>query len=194
MSLFAPLYDRVMRWSRHRYAIYYLGVLSFLESSVFPIPTVFMLAPMAAAEPKRSFFLATIATVTSVAGGLVGYLLGYFAFELVEPWVIRFGYYEAFQTAQQWFDQWGFWAVLLAGISPIPYKVFTIAAGSFLLGIVPFVLGSLIGRASQFFIAAGLIYFIGPRIEPMIKRYIEWIGWSILVLAVVAYSAYQLIN
>lgn len=192
MQLFGSLYDRVMHWSRHRYATYYLGLLSFLESSVFPVPTVFMLAPMAAAEPKRSFVFAAVATVTSVAGGLVGYLLGYFAFELVEPLIVQFGYEEAFATAQRWFNQWGFWAVLLAGVSPIPYKVFTIAAGSFLLGIIPFVAGSLIGRAMQFFIAAGLIYLVGPKIEPMLRKYIEWLGWGMLVIALVAYLIYQL--
>jgi membrane protein YqaA with SNARE-associated domain len=109
---------------------WYLGGLSFAESSFFPIPPDVMLAPMSMAQPAKAWQFALLTTVTSVAGGLFGYLIGYFAFELIEPMVGP-----AVTTpmpspmAEAWFDEWGVWVVFIAGFSPIPYKIFTITAG-----------------------------------------------------------------
>ena len=130
MKLFTKLYDMALRWAAHRHASYYLGGLSFAESSFFPIPPDVMLAPMALARPDKAWRYAFITTVASVLGGIFGYLIGYFAFEFVQPWIEQFGYMPRFEKAQLWFTEWGFWVVLIAGFSPIPYKVFTIAAGS----------------------------------------------------------------
>lgn len=187
MKLFGPLYDRVMRWAAHPHARWYLCALSFMESSFFPIPTVFMLVPMVAAKPKQGWYLASLATVTSVAGGLLGYLIGYALIEVAMPLIIDFGYLDSFNLAHSWFQEWGFWALFLAGVSPIPYKIFTIAAGSLSMHLLPFVIASLIGRAIQFFLAAGLLVFLGPKFEPVIRRYVDWFGWGTLILAVVIY-------
>jgi membrane protein YqaA with SNARE-associated domain len=176
-----------MRWASHPHARWYLAALSFMESSFFPIPTVFMLVPMVAARPRQGWKLALIATVTSVAGGLFGYLIGYTMIELVMPYIVSFGYEDKFYLAHNWFEEWGFWALFLAGVSPIPYKIFTIAAGTLMMPIVPFVLASLVGRSVQFFLAAGLLVVLGPRFEPMIRRYVEWFGWAVVILAIVAY-------
>ncbi len=182
MRLFTRLYDLSLRWASHRHAGYYLGGLSFAESSFFPIPPDVMLAPMTLAKPDKGLSYALLTTIASVLGGLFGYLIGYFAYELIEPAIMQFGYLERFQIAMQWFEKWGFWVVLIAGFSPIPYKVFTIAAGTLSLFLPIFLLASLIGRGSRFFLVAGLIIWGGERFERKLRQYVEWLGWFIVVL------------
>ena len=183
MRFFSVLYDRVLSWSRHRHAPRYLAGLSFAESSFFPIPPDVMLAPMALARPERAWFYAALTTITSVLGGLLGYLIGVFAFEMVEPLLHQAGYWEAYLRAGEWFGVWGFWAIFLAGFSPIPYKVFTISAGVVSMALLPFVLASLIGRGARFFLVAGLMRWGGARMEQTLRRYVDWLGWM-LVLAI----------
>ncbi len=184
-GLFGRLYDMVLGWAAHRRAPWLLGLLSFAESSFFPIPPDVMLAPMALARPQKAWLLATITTLTSVAGGLFGYLLGYFALELVLPLLERLGYMEHYHLARAWFERRGFWIVLIAGFSPIPYKLFTIAAGAAALNPLLFVIASLIGRGGRFYLVAGLLAWGGPRLEPWLRTYIERIGWATVALLAV---------
>jgi len=188
MKLFGPLYDRVLTWSRHPKAPWYLGGLSFAESSFFPIPPDVMLAPMALAQPKSWLRLALLTTLASVLGGLLGYLIGWTALDLFMPWIERMGYAPKLVQAQQWFEQWGFWAVLLAGFSPIPYKAFTITAGGLGMALLPFMLASFIGRGGRFFLVAFLMARFGPAAEARLKPAIEWLGWGTVALAVLAYA------
>ena len=184
MKVFAPLYDKVMEWSKSPHAEKYLFGVSFVESSFFPVPTSLMLAPMVLARPERAWWLASITTITSVAGGVFGYLIGYFLFDQIGYPILEFYHLgEDFVKIQDWFGQYGLWLVLLAGLTPIPYKLFTIAAGVLSLALLPFILASLVGRASQFFLVSTLIWWGGGRIAPMIDKWIEWIGWSVLILA-----------
>lgn len=185
MKLFSPLYRRAMTWSRHPHAPWYLGGLSFAESSFFPVPPDVMLAPMALANPSRWWWLALITTLTSVAGGLAGYLIGYFAMDAILPWLQESRYWPAYQTAVDWFGQWGFWAVFVAGFSPIPYKVFTIAAGALSMALFPFVLASIIGRGLRFFLVAGLMAWGGAKMEEALHRYIDRLGWATVALVVI---------
>ncbi len=187
MAPFALLYGRVMSWSRHRHAPYYLGALSFAESSFFPIPPDVMLAPMALARPQYAWFFALITTVTSVLGGVLGYLIGLYLLELVEPLLHQLGYWDGYLQAVEWFAVWGFWAVFLAGFSPIPYKVFTIGAGAVAMALPLFVLASLIGRGARFFLVAGLMRWGGVRMEALLYTYVERLGWATVILAVVLY-------
>lgn len=189
--MFLRLYERVMRWSAHRHAPRYLAGLSFAESSFFPIPPDVMLAPMALAQPRRAWRLAALTTVASVLGGVFGYLIGRFAFEFLEPLLHQFGYWEAFLRAKDWFEQWGFWAIFLAGFTPIPYKVFTIAAGVVAMPFLPFVLGSLIGRGARFFLVAGLMVWGGARMELLVRTYIDRIGWLLVIAVIVLYLVYR---
>jgi len=182
MRLFGALYDKVLQWAAHPRAPWFLGALSFAESSFFPIPPDVMLAPMALARPRSALRFALIATLMSVLGGLFGYAIGYFALELIKPLLHEFGYWPKYQEVHAWFTEWGFWVVLVAGFSPIPYKVFTIAAGAMSLNPVFFLLGSLVGRGGRFFAVAAVLAYGGKRVEPWLRRYIEGIGWASVVL------------
>ena len=167
----------------------YLGALSFAESSFFPIPPDVMLAPMSMAQPKNAWRFAFITTITSVLGGLLGYLIGLFAFELIEPLLHEFHYHEKYLQAKLWFDEWGFWAIFIAGFSPIPYKVFTITAGVISMALLPFVIASMIGRGARFFLVAGLMSWGGEKMEKKLHQYVDMLGW-LTVLAVVAIIFY----
>jgi membrane protein YqaA with SNARE-associated domain len=184
--IFKGLYEWCMRCAAHRHAERYLAGVSIIESIFFPVPTALMVAPMAVARPERAVRIALIATVTSVLGGLFGYALGYYAIAAVEPVIESAGYWEKYMVAQDWFNRWGFWAVVVAGFSPIPFKMFTISAGALSMAIAPFMLAALIGRAGHFFLVSLSMAWAGPRLEPVVRKYIEWLGWA-TVLALVAY-------
>ena len=186
MKIFTPLYDLVLDWSKHPHAPWYLGGLSFAESSFFPIPPDVMLAPMVLARREQAWRLALITTLTSVAGGLAGFLIGAVAIDAIMPLLERFEYVEKFELAKGWFVEWGFWAILIAGFSPIPYKVFTIAAGAMSMALIPFTLASIVGRGSRFFLVAALIYWGGEPFERHLKRYVDVIGWAVVALIVIA--------
>jgi membrane protein YqaA with SNARE-associated domain len=191
MALFESIYTAVMRFSRRSEAPYYLSLLSFVESFILPFPPPdVMLAPMSLARPALAMKFAALTLVFSVLGGLVGYLIGAFLFDVAEPYIIAWGYQARFQTVTLWFENWGFWAVLVAGFSPVPYKIFTIAAGVLNLALLPFVMASIIGRGARFFLLAWCLAKFGPAIEPKLVRYIEYIGWAVvglLSLVIVVY-------
>ncbi|MCX4193054.1 YqaA family protein [Methylophaga sp. OBS1] len=187
MRLFSGLYTRVMRWARHQYATYWLALVSFSESSFFLIPPDVMLAPMSLARPEKAWFYAGVTTISSVLGGLLGYAIGLFAFQLAEPLLISLDYMHAYQQAAAWFDKWGFWAIFIAGFTPIPYKVFTIAAGAANMLLLPFVIGSLIGRGMRFFMVAGLMRWGGPELEASLHLWVDKLGWLTVLILVMAY-------
>ena len=182
MKIFATMYDSCMAVAEHKNAPAFLSALSFAESSFFPIPPDVMLAPMAMRVPGRAFWFAYLTTFFSVLGGLAGYAIGYFAFDLISSWLQTTHYWEGYLHARDWFEQWGVWVVFVAGFSPIPYKLFTITAGVMMQPLLPFVLASFVGRGSRFFLVAGLLKFVGAKIEPMLRQYIEWLGWLTVVL------------
>ncbi|NIA27257.1 MAG: DedA family protein [Desulfobulbaceae bacterium] len=184
MKVFGPLYERVLDGSRHRYAERYLAALSFAESSFFPIPVDVMLAPMCLAKRKNAWRYAIIATVFSVLGGLAGYAIGVGVFDVIEPWLADSHYWSAYQTSREWFDTYGVWAIFVAGFSPIPYKVFTIAAGVAALSLPGFFLASVVGRGARFFLVAGIVALGGDRLESTLRKYVEGLGWAVVVLAV----------
>jgi len=171
MPLFASLYKQVITWSKHQHAPKYLATVSFIESFAFPIPVAVMLLPMSFAQPKKAWALATLTLVFSVLGGMIGYALGLWAYELVEPIVTS--HQSAFDKAKSWFTEYGVWVVIVAGFSPIPYKIFTITSGLLQMAFLPFVIASIIGRASQFYLIAFLVATFGEKIEPKIHQYIE---------------------
>ncbi|MGV3583332.1 MAG: YqaA family protein [Methylophilus sp.] len=182
MKIFSPLFEKALIWSRLPNAPKYLGLLSFAESSFFPVPPDVMLAPMCLATPTKAWRYALITTITSVLGGLFGYFIGTTAFDVIQPHLQASHYWGAFQTAETWFKEYGVWAVFIAGFSPIPYKVFTIAAGALSMSILPFTIASLIGRGGRFFIVAGLMKWGGANMESKLKQYIDRLGWATVAL------------
>lgn len=187
MQLFASTYAWVKEVSRHRSAVFYLWGIAFLESFILPFPPPdVLLAPMSITRPDRALRYATGAMLFSVVGGLIGYSIGFFLFELVQPYIEQWGYQQRMERVMVWFDTWGFWAVLVAGFSPVPYKIFTIAAGVLNLALIPFLLASLVGRGLRFYLVAWFLSRYGPSIEARLIRYIERIGWAIVILLTVA--------
>jgi membrane protein YqaA with SNARE-associated domain len=191
MRLFSALYTRALTWARHPHAPRYLAGLSFAESSFFPIPPDVMLAPMSLATPNRAWYFAGLTTLASVLGGLLGYLIGMYAFDLIQPWLHEFGYWDRYLKAKAWFDEWGFWAIFLAGFSPIPYKIFTITAGVIAMTLLPFVVASAIGRGARFFLVATLMAWGGERMEAALHRYVDKIGWLLVIIFVVVMLLYR---
>lgn len=187
MRLFSRLYARVMIWARHKHAALWLALVSFSESSFFIVPPDVMLAPMTLARPDKAWFYAGLTTVMSVLGGLLGYLIGLFAFHLAEPWLISLDYMHAYQQASAWFDEWGFWAIFVAGFTPIPYKIFTIAAGAANMMLLPFVIGSIIGRGMRFFLVAGLMRWGGPQLEASLHIWVDRLGWLTVLILIIGY-------
>jgi membrane protein YqaA with SNARE-associated domain len=184
LKIFTALYDRALRWAAHPHAERYLASLSFAESSFFPIPPDVMLAPMTLAQPRRGWRLAFVTTVASVIGGLAGYAIGWLALGAIEPLLMSLGYWDSYVRSTEWFVTWGFLAVLAAGFSPIPYKVFTIAAGALHMFLPAFALASLVGRGGRFFLVAGLIIWGGEPMERRLRTHVDTIGWLVVAFGV----------
>ncbi len=192
MRVFSWMYQRVLDWTAHRHAPRYLVLLSFSESSFFPIPPDVMLAPMVLARPQRAWYFAALTTVSSVIGGLFGYLIGYFLFEEIGQPVIEF--YQAqqkFSTVQSWFHEHGVWIVFLAGFTPIPYKLFTVTSGVLAIAVLPFTIASLVGRGARFFLVAGLLYWGGDRFSRYLHQRIDQIGWATLGIATILFFFFR---
>lgn len=190
MRLFSSLYDRALTWSRHPHAPWYLSALSFAESSFFPIPPDVMLAPMSLAQPRRAMFFASMTTIASTVGGVAGYLIGYFLIGAVEPMLVELGWMDGYVKVSAWFGKWGIWAVFIAGFSPVPYKLFTIAAGAAAMSMPGFVLASFIGRGARFFLVASLIRWGGEPMEKQIRRHIDTIGWLTIILLLILWLVF----
>jgi membrane protein YqaA with SNARE-associated domain len=192
------LYDWVLSWAERPSGPRALGGLTFAESSFFPIPPDPLLVALSLGAPRRALWFATIATVTSVLGGMFGYLLGWGVWELVHPFF--FNYVpgvtpEAFERVRLLYDRYDFLAIFVAGFSPIPYKVFTLSAGVFSISFPIFVIASLTSRGARFFLVAGLIYFFGPPIQGFIDRYFDRLVWLFVILLIggfVVVSAWSL--
>ena len=165
------LYDWTLSLARHKYALWGLAVVAFIESSVFPIPPDVLMIAMIVARPSRAFVIAGVATVASVAGGLAGYWIGYGAFETLGRPVLEFygkdAYFAEFQAR---YNEWGAWAVLIAGVTPFPYKVITILSGATALSLPVFMLASVVARGLRFFIVAALLRRFGAPIRDFIER------------------------
>ncbi|HKF74197.1 MAG TPA: YqaA family protein [Stellaceae bacterium] len=165
------LYQRVLRLAASQHAVLALAGVAFIESSVFPIPPDVLLIPMIIAAPPRAFRLAAICTAASVLGGFLGYAIGYFAFATIGEPVLQFYHvmdrYEALKAS---FAEWGAWIIILKGMTPIPYKIVTIASGAFHFDLVTFAVASAISRSIRFFLVAALLWRFGAPIRDFIEQ------------------------
>ena len=165
------LYNWTLSLAEHKYALWALAFVAFIESSVFPIPPDILLIPLIIARPNKAFLIAGIATVSSVLGGLLGYYIGYGAFETIGRPVLEFygkdAYFDEFAVR---YNEYGAWAVLTAGVTPFPYKVITILSGATQLSLPVFILSSIVARALRFFLVAALLYKFGAPIKDFIEK------------------------
>ncbi len=183
-------YDWIMGLAGHRHALWALAGIAFVESSVFPIPPDVLLIPMVLAAPRRAFFLAAVCTVASVVGGYLGYAIGYFAFAAIGQPVLAFYHampkYEALKAS---YDQWGAWIIILKGMTPIPYKLITIASGALHFDLASFTVASLISRSLRFFLVAALLWRFGAPIRDFIERRLALVTSVFVVLLVGGFVA-----
>lgn len=191
MKLFTTLYDKTLQWSKHPKAPWYLSGISFAESSFFPIPPDVMLMPMSLARPEKAFYFAWLTTIFSLLGGLLGYAIGYWAIDLVMPLIESIGWADKMTRVEHFFAEYGVWIVFIAGFSPVPYKLFTVAAGASSMALLPFIIASFIGRGARFFLVAGLMKWGGAKMEASIRKWVDWLGWGVVAL-ITAYIVYKL--
>ncbi|WP_076418255.1 YqaA family protein [Colwellia sp. UCD-KL20] len=192
MKIFSALYDWTLKWAKHKFAPYILAFLSFSESVIFPIPPDVLLAPMVLSKPEKAWRLASITTIASVIGGVCGYILGYFMFEpWIQPIINELGYQHRLEQVMEWFVQYGVWVVFIAGFSPIPYKLFTVSAGFLHMAFIPFLIASAIGRGMRFFLVAGIIRWGGVAMEEKLRKWVDKIGWAIVIIIVVVYLTFR---
>ena len=165
------LYDRVLALAGSRHAPLWLAVIAFAESSFFPVPPDALLVPMALARPERAWRLALICTVASVLGGILGYAIGYALFDvLAAPLLRAYGYEAAFARFKDTYAEWGLWVILIKGVTPIPYKIVTIASGAASFNFPLFVAASVVTRGARFFLVAALLHFYGEQVRDFIER------------------------
>lgn len=184
------LYDWTMTQASGPHAARALATISFLESSIFPIPPDAMIVPMVLARPHAAWRIALIATVASVVGGLAGYAIGFFLFETLGAWIIElYGLGGKFAAFRQTWNEWGVWIILIKGLTPIPYKLVTIASGlaGFNLGI--FIIASILTRGARFLLVAGLLRYFGTPIRTFIEQRLTLVTTSFALMIVAGFVA-----
>ena len=188
------LYDWVIRLAAHPRALWALAVVSFMESSFFPIPPDVMLIPMVLANRAKAFTIAAVCTVSSVLGGLLGYAIGYYFFETLGEWVVRTYHMEAGLTAfRDGFDRYGIWIILIKGLTPIPYKLVTIASGAAHFDLFTFIWASIVTRGARFFLVSALLWRFGEPIRTFVEERLTLLTWLFLVALVGGFVAFRYI-
>jgi membrane protein YqaA with SNARE-associated domain len=186
-GLFARAYAWMEGSAHGPRALWILATVATTEAFIFPLPPDIMLIPMTLLQPKRWFWLATLCTVMSALGGIVGWLIGHLLIGYALPLIQHLGQGAAYESARDFFARYGFWAIIIKGLTPIPFKIFTIAAGAVDMPLSTFFFASLIGRGIRFYVVAGVMRLAGPSIEPALKRYIEYVGWAVCALVVAGF-------
>ncbi len=184
MKIFQPMYAKAMQWAQHKNATGLLAALSFIEAFIFPVPPEMMLAPMCLAKPKSGLWYASISLAASLVGMFVGYAIGHFAIDMAMPFIEKMGYGAKFEDIKTQAIDNGFWLLVIAGFTPVPFKIFTLAAGAVGMPILPFFFGALIGRGKRVYLVAGAIRLGGEKAEAQLRKYIEPIGWAATLLLI----------
>lgn len=189
--MWRKLYDWTLNLSSHPHAVYWLAIIAVAEASFFPIPPEVLLAPMVMAQREHTLRLAMITTVFSVLGGIIGFAIGYFFIDAITPLLHDLNYWDKYLRVQDWYAEWGFWATFVAGFTPVPYKIFTIAAGAAQMNLLLFIAASLLSRGARYALVAYLVRWAGPALEQRLIKYIDAIGWAMVLLIVVLVIVYR---
>ncbi|MDQ6994209.1 MAG: YqaA family protein [Mariprofundaceae bacterium] len=188
-------YHWTLAWADHPQAQWALFFIALIEASVFPIPPDILLLALALGRPDLAFRFASICTAGSTVGAAIGYAIGLFLFaSIAEPLLQTYGMMGQFHQVESWFGDWGLWLVLIAGFSPIPFKVITIAAGAFGLPFVGFIFTALLSRGARFFLESGLLYWGGDKLRAWVERYFEWASLGIALLLILGFLGLWLLH
>jgi membrane protein YqaA with SNARE-associated domain len=186
------LYDWVIRLAGSPRAIPAMGVVAFAESSFFPIPPDVMLIPMVLANRPKAFRIALVCTVCSVLGGLLGYAIGFYFFETIGAWLVKtYGLQSRLESFRHGFAEYGTWIILIKGLTPIPYKLVTIASGAAHFDLLTFVWASIVTRGARFLIVAALLWKYGEPIRAFIERRLNLVTWLFLIALVGGFVAFR---
>jgi len=192
--MFRPMYDWVLRMAHHRHALRSLAVVSFAESSFFPIPPDVMVVPMVLARRDKAYTIAAVCTLASIIGGMFGYAIGYFLMESLGQWLIQLYHMESkIEALRHGYDQYGAAIILLKGLTPIPFKLVTIASGLFHFNFPLFVILATITRAARFFLIAALLKRFGEPMQAFIEKRLNLFAWGFLILLAGGFAAVALI-
>lgn len=191
MGLLRDLAQWVLAWAQSPWSDVALAVIAFAESSFFPIPPDTLLIPLALARREHAFWLAALCTAASVLGGLFGYLIGRIG---GRPIALRLFGHGRVAVAEALYKRYDTWAVFIAGLTPIPYKVFTVAAGVCVLDVPRFVVASILGRGARFFLVAGVIFVFGEPIRDLLDQYLELAAAALGVLLVAGFAVLHLLQ
>ncbi len=193
LPLLRRVYDWMMKMAEHPKALWAMSGVSFVESSFFPIPPDIMLIPMVLAKRHKAFLYATAATIASVLGGVLGYLIGALLFDMIgQPLLEFYGYGGKFSEFAARYNEWGAWIVLMAGLTPFPYKVITIASGATGLGFPIFMLASIVARAIRFYAVCGLLYMFGAQIRTFIEKYFGFVTLAFFIMLIAGFALIKL--
>lgn len=194
MKFLRQLYDWVLHWAETPYGVPALFLLAFAESSFFPVPPDVLLIALAVSISRRAFWYAAICLAGSILGAYVGYGVGYFSWDAIgRPLVDFYDGHETMDWIRQQYDAYGFWGVFVAALTPIPYKVFTIASGLFRFDLGTFTLASILGRGLRFFTVGLLIYFFGPPIKKIIERHFNLVAILFAILLIGGFIVIKLL-
>ena len=183
MRPFYTVYNKILEWSSSRFAVIWLATISFLESSILPLPIQdFLLASMSLKNRPKAFYFATICTIASVLGGIVGYYIGAELIEQIGPILVDLGYESKMEGIKIKFLKYGIWFTLVAGFSPFPYKIFTISAGWMSMSLFPFIAFSLISRGARYLLIAFLVRKFGKPADAWLNKYIDRLGYALIVI------------
>jgi len=192
--MFRALYDWTLRLAGHRHAIRWMAIISFCESSFFPIPPDVIVVPMILARREKAYWIATVCTISSVLGGMLGYAIGMFLYDSVGQWLIRFyGMGEGIEQFREQFRIWGTEIILIKGLTPIPFKLVTIASGIAAFSFPAFVAAALVTRGARFFLIAWLLKRYGAPMQEFIERRLSLVGWAALALLVGGFALVALL-
>ena len=193
MKFLKSLYDWVLSWADSKYGTLALFLVAFCESSFFIVPPDILLIALAVSKPKRSFYYALISTIGSVLGGMFGYFIGLEFMEVVGIPILKlYGVMDKYEYVAVLYNKYDAWAVSIAGFTPIPYKLFTIAAGATKINFAIFFISSLLSRGARFFLVGGLIYFFGARIKNFIEKYFNILSIVFVILLIGGFIAVKL--
>ncbi len=189
------MYNWTLSWAERPGGAWALFFIAVIESSIFPIPPDVLLLALCVGVPKKSFRFAIICSVGSVLGGIIGYGIGLWGYQHIGEPIVKAYHGEAvMEKIKVWYDTYGFWGTLAAAITPIPYKIFTIASGVFQFPFLEFVLASVVGRTFRFVCVAGFIYVFGAKVKVLIEKYFDWVALGFLILLVLGFAALKFLR